>query len=125
MAGYGPVHFAAVAVLLLAATLAGCGGSSGFVAHVKNRSDQAWAVTVTLVASGNGTEAYNRTFDVPADESVRLPGFPPYTANFTAHGRLDDGRTTDTSLSPRQFCSACSVHLTVWEDRFSFGTAVT
>lgn len=111
-------------VLLLASALAGCTSKGGFTAQIVNLTDWPWTVTVSLVATGNGTESYNRTFDVDAQETIRLSGFPPWIGNFTAYGRLDDGRNTSKLLPSERFCPACTVGLHIEEGSLRFVTSV-
>lgn len=114
-----------VSALLLVSLVAGCIHSKDFRARISNGTDQAHTATVSLTAIRNGTEAYNRTFDVGADEKVPMEGFPPWRANFTAWARLDDGRTDNTTLESHRFCGGCIVALIIDDDDFSFTWSVS
>lgn len=118
----GPALFS---TLLVASVVAGCFGPQQFRARISNGTDEAHRVRVTLTAIRNGTEVYNRTFDVGPGEKVSMEGFPPWTANFTAWARLDDDRTDNTTLESHRFCGGCTVALLIRDDYFSFTWSVS
>lgn len=113
-----------VAVALLVPVSAGCGGFE-FTAAVNNRTDRSWTVTVTLAYDDNGTEVFNRTLSLAAGERVVLEGFRQRAeANFTAEGRLGDGRTATTHLDSFHFCGSCTVDLDIEANSLHWVTSV-
>lgn len=118
---------ALLTVAIVVPLLAGCpGGASGFTAAVANHTDRSWTVTVTLAYADNGTEVFNRTLTLAANERVALDGFRQQErVNVTAEGRLEDGRTASIHLHPFHFQSSASVQLHIWMNDLDWVTGVT
>lgn len=118
----GPVF--AVALLVVPA-LGGCFGPSDFTARIQNNTDRGLTVMVVLVDDANGTEAYNRTYDVAARNQMKMDGLPPWSGNFTVRVQLDDGRTSTYGLFGEwHFCGSCIWNIRIEEDAIHHDTGV-